>query len=115
MTDNVIQFPKTKAANNTAKKKLEAMQLSRVHYESIASEAMDAVAQTLAMSGYHPLKEKKMIKDMGVIMNMMVAMMYRVDDEAHFLQEPMDEIHDVLKYVKELNDKKMNELFTDGD
>jgi hypothetical protein len=42
-------------------------------------------------------------------------MMYRVDGEVHFLQEPMDEIHDVLKYVKELNDKKMNELFTDDD
>jgi hypothetical protein len=115
MPDNVIQFPKTRAASNTTRKKLEAMQLSRVHYESLASEAMDAIAQVLATNGYHPLKEKDMIRDMGVIMNMLVAMMYRVDGEVHFLQEPMDEIHDVLKYVKELNDKKMNELFTDDD
>ena len=115
MTNNIIQFPKTKSANSDIKKKLEAMELSRVHYESIASEAIDSIAQTLAKSGYHPLKEKIMIKDMGVIMNMLVAMMYRVDNEVHFLQEPMDEIHDVLKYVKELNEKKMNELFTDGD
>jgi hypothetical protein len=115
MTNNVIQFPKTRAANKNVRQKLEAMQLSRVHYESLASEAMDAIAQVLATNGYHPLKEKDMLRDMGVIMNMLVAMMYRVDGEIHFLQEPMDEIHDVLKYVKELNDKKMNELFTDDD
>ena len=115
MSNNVIQFPKTRAANNNTRKKLEAMQLSRVHYESLASEAMDEIAQVLAKNGYHPLKEKDMLRDMGVIMNMIVAMMYRVDGEIHFLQEPMEEIHEVLKYVKELNDKKMNELFTDDD
>ena len=115
MPDNVIQFPKTRAANNNTRKKLEAMQLSRVHYESVASEAMDAIAQALATNGYHPLKEKSMIRDMGVIMNMIVAMMYRVDGEVHFLQEPMDEIREVLKYIKELNNKNTNELFTDDD
>lgn len=113
--NNVVQFPKTKAANKNKKNSIEAMEVARVHYESIASEAMDGIAQALATNGYHPLKDTVMLHDMGVIMNMIVAMMYRVDGEAHFLQEPMDEIHDVIKYVKEINDKKMNELFTDDE
>jgi hypothetical protein len=52
---------------------------------------------------------------MGVLMNLIVAMMYRVDDKQHFLQEPMDEIHQVIKYVKEINDAKREEFFPEED
>lgn len=112
---NIIQFPRTKAANNNKRNSIEAMEQARVHYEAVASEAMDGVALALTTNGYHPLKEKKMLKDMGVIMNMIVAMMYRIDGEIHFLQEPMDEIHDVIKYVKQINDKKRTEILTDDE
>ena len=114
MTDNVIQFPRTRAANTNTRRKLEAMEVSRVHYESIASDAIEALAIVLSDNGYKIL-DKHLIKDFGVLLNMVVAMLYRIDGEAHFLQEPMDEIHDVLKYAKELSDKKAKELFTDDE
>jgi len=113
--DNVIQFPDRKEELKTTKEKVEDLEKAREYYEEIAYAAMDDITNTLARRGYHPLKDLTLVKDMGVLMNLIVAMMYRVDEKQHFLQEPMDEIHQVIKYVKEINDKKREEVFPTED
>ena len=113
MNDNVIQFPKTKAANDNRKAKAEALRLSQLHYEDMANEATTKMVDALVNHGYHPIENSEMIQDLGVIMNLIVAMMYRVDGEPHFLHEPLEEIHEVIKYVKELKDQAQKDLFTD--
>jgi len=113
--DNILQFPNRKEKLKTSKEKVEELEEAKYHYEYIAHQAMDDVVNSLATNGYNPLTQLSLVRDLGVIMNMMVAMMYRVDGKEHFLQEPMDEIHDVIKYVKKINDKKRDELFTDDE
>jgi uncharacterized protein (DUF608 family) len=113
--DNVIQFPDRKEELKSTKEKVEDLERAREYYEEIAYAAMDDITNTLARRGYHPLKDLTLVKDMGVLMNLIVAMMYRVDDKQHFLQEPMDEIHQVIKYVKEINDAKREEFFPEED
>ena len=113
--DNVIQFPDRKEDLKSTKEKVEDLERAREYYEEIAYAAMDDISNTLAKRGYHPLKNLTLVKDMGVLMNLIVAMMYRVDEKKHFLQEPMDEIHQVIKYVKEINDKKREEFFPEED
>jgi uncharacterized protein (DUF608 family) len=111
----IIQFPNRKEELKTTKEKVEDLEKAREYYEEIAYAAMDDITNTLARRGYHPLKDLTLVKDMGVLMNLIVAMMYRVDEKQHFLQEPMDEIHQVIKYVKEINDKKREEVFPTED
>ena len=113
--DNILQFPNRKEELKTSKEKIEELEEAKHHYEYIAHQAIDDVVHSLAINGYNPLTQLSLVRDLGVMMNMMVAMMYRVDGKEHFLQEPMDEIHDVIKYVKEINDKKRKETFTDDD
>jgi len=113
--DNIIQFPNRKEQLKTQKEKVADLEEAKVHYEYVAHQAIDSVVHTLAINGYNPLKQLSLVRDLGVIMNLMVAMMYRVDEKEHFLQDPMDEMHEVIKYVKEINDKKRDELFTDDD
>lgn len=113
--DNVIRFPDRKEELKSTKEKVEDLERAREYYEEIAFAAMDDITNTLARRGYHPLKNLTLVKDMGVLMNLIVAMMYRVDEKQHFLQEPMDEIHQVIKYVKEINDKKREEVFPEED
>lgn len=113
--DNIIQFPDRKEQLKSAKEKVEDLERAREYYEEIAYAAMDDITNTLARRGYHPLKDLTLVRDMGVLMNLIVAMMYRVDGKIHFLQEPMDEMHGVIKYIKEINDKKREEVFTDDE
>lgn len=113
--DNIIQFPNRKEQLKTQKEKVADLEEAKHHYEYVAHQAIDDVVHTLAINGYNPLKQLSLVRDLGVIMNLMVAMMYRVDEKEHFLQDPMDEMHEVIKYVKEINDKKRDELFTDDD
>lgn len=113
--DNIIQFPDRKEQLKTTKEKVEDLERAREYYEEIAYAAMDDITNTLARRGYHPLKDLTLVRDMGVLMNLIVAMMYRVDGKIHFLQEPMDEMHEVIKYIKEINDKKREEVFTDDE
>ena len=113
--DNIIQFPDRKEELKTTKEKVEDLERAREYYEEIAYAAMDDITNTLARRGYHPLKDLTLVRDMGVLMNLIVAMMYRVDGKIHFLQEPMDEMHEVIKYIKEINDKKREEVFTDDE
>ena len=111
----IIQFPNRKEELKSTKEKVEDLERAREYYEEIAYAAMDDITNNLARRGYHPLKNLTLVKDMGVLMNLIVAMMYRVDEKHHFLQEPMDEIHQVIKYVKEINDKKREEVFPTED
>lgn len=113
--DNIIQFPDRKEELKSTKEKVEDLERAREYYEEIAYAAMDDITNTLARRGYHPLKDLTLVRDMGVLMNLIVAMMYRVDGKIHFLQEPMDEMHEVIKYIKEINDKKREEVFTDDE
>ena len=113
--DNIIQFPKTRAANKNATTKLESLLISKHHYDDAAHAAIRAMVDSLLEDGYHPLEDRVMIHDLGVILNLVVAMMYRVDGEIHFLHEPMDEIAQVIKYIKELKEKDDLNLFTDDE
>lgn len=115
MSDNIIQFPKTKSAKLTKKQQIEAMFLARNHYDDTAHNAIRAMLDSLIESGYHPFKDKAMMQDISVLLNLVVAMLYRVDGELHFLHEPIDEIHEVIKYIKELKQKDELNLFTDDD
>ena len=111
----IIQFPNRKEELKSTKEKVQDLENARIFYEEIAYRAMDDITHTLAVNGYHPLKDLTLVKDMGVLMNLIVAMMYRVDGKVHFLQEPMDEMHEVIKYIKEINDKKREEVFPTED
>jgi hypothetical protein len=115
MSDNIIQFPKTKSAKLTKQQQIEAMLLARNHYDDTAHNAIRAMIDSLIASGYHPFKDKVMMQDISVLLNLVVAMLYRVDGELHFLHEPMDEIHEVIKYIKELKQNDELNLFTDDD
>lgn len=115
--DNIIQFPKTRAANRNKKLEFDSKRLAMMHYEDMANDATVSLTDALVGHGYHPIENAGMIKDLGVIMNLIAAMMYRVDGETHFLHEPMDEIHEVIQYVKDLKKKKLltDDLLTDDD
>lgn len=115
--DNIIQFPKTRAANKNKRLELDSKRLAMMHYEDMANEATIALTNALVDHGYHPIENVPMVKDLGVIMNLIVAMMYRVDGETHFLHEPMDEINEVIQYIKDLKKKKLltDDLLTDDD
>ena len=107
---NIIEFPNKKAANDNK---------SLMHYDTIATEAIEAVSHILSLKGYNPVKNRIMLADMGVILNIIVAAMYRADRQIHFLHDPMDEIHQVIKYVKKITGKEIkikdDELCTDDD
>jgi len=112
---NIIKFPDRKEELKSTKEKIEDLERAREYYEEIAYAAMDDITNTLAVRGYHPLKDLTLVRDMGVLMNLIVAMMYRVDGKIHFLQEPMDEMHMVITHIKEINDAKREEIFPTED
>jgi hypothetical protein len=114
MNDNIIQFPIKKVANENYAAKIEAARLARMHYEDIAQDSVANMVDILVRHGYHPLDNKAMVNDLGVILNLIIAMMYRTDGEPHFLHETIDEIDDLIKYVKSLNKngQQLEDMFT---
>lgn len=107
--DNILQFPNRHKEVKISKENIN------IHYETIAYKAMDDIMHTLTNNGYHPLENLLIVKDMGVLVNMLVAIMYRADGKKHFLHEPMDEIQQVIALVKKVNDEKRKILFTNDE
>lgn len=93
---NVVEFPAGKISNPHAGK-LDVMD----HEKEVANKLMQAVIHELNEYGYDPT-DPEVFRDLGVILNMMYAMLRRTDGMEHFLHEDMEELGNVFLEMKKV-------------
>jgi hypothetical protein len=96
--DNVVEFPFDRISNPLAGKD-PVYQLD--HELDVTREVMTAIIQTLQEYQYYASKDAKIFEDLGIIFNLVYAMLLRYDNEHHDWHEMMDEITRVTLEMKE--------------
>jgi len=93
---NVVEFPLGKISNPHADK-LDVVD----HEMEVANRLMRAVVLELAEYGYDA-SDPETFRDLGVILNMMYAMLRRTDGMEHFLHEDMEELGNAFLEMKKV-------------
>lgn len=93
---NILEFPVGRISNPLAGK-LDVAD----HEKEVANRLMRAVIQELAEYGYDA-SDPEVFRDLGVILNMMYAMLRRTDGMEHFLHEDMEELGNAFLEMKKV-------------
>lgn len=67
----------------------------------IASDALYEVLVILIDAGYNVKDNPKLQEDLGLILNLLYAILIRTKGQEHFLHMIMDELSEILREIKE--------------
>jgi len=91
--DNVIQFPFGEIRN-------PIVDPGEPTEMDIASDALEALLVSLIDNGYSPKHDSKLQEDLGLILNLLYAIIARAHGKEHFLQGIIDELSSTLSEIK---------------
>ena len=91
--DNVIQFPYGEIRN-------PLVDPGRPDEMEVASDALYNILVSLIDNGYDPQNDPKMREDLGLILNILYAVVCRAECTKHFLHDTMDEMSEILYEIK---------------
>jgi hypothetical protein len=92
--DNIIQFPFGEIRNPLVDPGLPTE-------VDIASDMLEAMLNVLIDAEYHPRADTQLQQDLGLILNLLYAIMARVHGKEHFLHGVIDELSLTLSEIKE--------------
>lgn len=92
--DNVVQFPFGEIRN-------PIVDPGTPSEMDIASECLEAMLVVLLDSGYNIKGNPKLQQDLGLVLNILYAIISRVHEKPHFMHDTLDEISLVLNELKE--------------
>jgi len=96
MKNNIIQFPQENVIRFPKKHEPDP-------FMDLAAEAMQEAMMVLAEEGFNPKESPPLLKDCGMLLNIIYAMLLRDASIDHFL-------HDHLDLIQEDMDKKRAEV-----
>lgn len=92
--DNVIPFPFGEIRNPL----VDPAEPSEL---DIASDIMEQAIIVLIDAGFDVKNNRKMVEDLGLMLNLFYAITARANGKEHFLHETLDDISSVLHTIKE--------------
>jgi len=92
--DNIIQFPVGEIRNPLVDPGVPTE-------IDIASDMVEAMLEVLIDAGYHPRGDDQFQRDLGLILNLLYAIIARVHGKPHFLHSIIDELSLTLREIKE--------------
>lgn len=91
--DNVIPFPVGEIRN-------PLVDPGQPDEMDVASDALYGILVSFIENGYDPRNDPKMQEDLGLVLNILYAIVYRAEGKNHFMHEALDEMSDILREIK---------------
>ena len=92
--DNIIQFPFGEIRN-------PIVDPAPPTEMDIASDALEAVLVCLIDRGYSLREDQQLQEDLGLVLNLLYAIIARAHGQPHFLHDVIDELSNTLREIKE--------------
>jgi hypothetical protein len=91
--DNVIPFPVGEIRN-------PLVDPGAPSEMDIASDALYSVLVSLIDNGFDPRNDPKMQEDLGLVLNILYAIISRAEGKKHFMHDALDEMSNILSELK---------------
>ena len=94
MKNNIIQFPRENIIRFPKKYEPDP-------FMEVAAEAMQDAMMVLAEEGFNPKESPELLKNCGMLLNIIYAILLKEAKIGHFLQEHLDDIEAAMELARE--------------
>ena len=91
--DNVIPFPVGEIRN-------PLVDPGSPSEMDMASDALYGALVSLIDNGFDPKNDPKMQEDLGLVLNILYAIICRAEGKEHFMHDALDEMSEILRELK---------------